>query len=93
MREKDGKQQPIATLATGDYFGEMAVLAEVSRNATICARTAMDVLLIAKSERHAQNQRTRLRGGIPRPCPSSFRRGGQELAQRDCDYWRGSRVT
>jgi len=50
LREKDGKQEHIATLGTGDYFGEMAVLAEVSRNATICARTAMDVLLIAKTD-------------------------------------------
>jgi NADH:quinone reductase (non-electrogenic) len=49
-REKDGQQQHVATLATGDYFGEMAVLTDASRNATIRARTAMDVLLISKAD-------------------------------------------
>jgi NADH dehydrogenase len=49
-REKDGKQSHLATLVAGDYFGEMAVLADVSRNATIRARTALDVVLIRKND-------------------------------------------
>lgn len=50
LREKDGAQQHLADLGGGDYFGEMAVLADVSRNATIRATTAMEVLLIPKED-------------------------------------------
>lgn len=50
LREKDGKHARIASLAAGDYFGEMAVLADASRNATIRARTPMDVLLLSKTD-------------------------------------------
>jgi NADH dehydrogenase len=50
LREKDGKVELIATLQAGNYFGEMALLSDVSRNATIKARTAMDVLLIPKAD-------------------------------------------
>jgi NADH:quinone reductase (non-electrogenic) len=50
LREKDGQQILLATLGKGDYFGEMAVLADVSRNATVRARTAMDVVLIKKHD-------------------------------------------
>jgi NADH dehydrogenase len=50
VREKDGAQQHLADLGGGDYFGEMAVLADVSRNATIRATTAMEVLLIPKED-------------------------------------------
>ena len=50
LREKDGTQELLATLQAGDYFGEMALLSDVSRNATIRARTAMHVLLIPKAD-------------------------------------------
>ena len=50
VREKDGVKQHLADLGGGDYFGEMAVLADVSRNATIRATTAMEVLLIPKAD-------------------------------------------
>jgi len=40
----------IATLAAGEYFGEMAVMNDQSRNATIRAKTAVDVLLIPKDD-------------------------------------------
>jgi len=50
LREKDGAQQHLADLGAGDYFGEMAVLADVSRNATIRAVSAMEVLLIPKDD-------------------------------------------
>jgi NADH:ubiquinone reductase (H+-translocating) len=50
LRETNGEQVHIATLGPGDYFGEMAVLDDVSRNATVRARTTMDVLLVCKND-------------------------------------------
>ncbi len=50
LQECDGAQSTVATLGAGDYFGEMAVLSDTSRNATIRARTRMDVLLVSKSD-------------------------------------------
>jgi CRP-like cAMP-binding protein len=48
--ENDGSQKLLATLTPGDYFGEMAVLSDKSRNATIQARSAMNVLIIPKGD-------------------------------------------
>jgi NADH:ubiquinone reductase (H+-translocating) len=50
LREENGERKLLATLKAGDYFGEMAVLADQSRNATIQARTAMNVLIIPKQD-------------------------------------------
>jgi ATP-binding cassette, subfamily B, bacterial HlyB/CyaB len=50
LQEKDGSQKLLATLKAGDYFGEMALLSDQSRNATIQARTAMNVLIIPKGD-------------------------------------------
>jgi NADH dehydrogenase len=50
IREEDGAAETVATLNAGNYFGEMAVLSDVTRNATIRARTAMEVLLIPKGD-------------------------------------------
>jgi NADH:ubiquinone reductase (H+-translocating) len=50
LRECDGQQQLLATLSRGEYFGEMAVLSDRSRNATIRARTAMNIVIIPKVE-------------------------------------------
>ena len=50
VKEINGAEQHLADLGTGDYFGEMAVLADVSRNATIRATKPMDVLLIPKAD-------------------------------------------
>ena len=50
IREQDGEPRHLADLGGGDYFGEMAVLADVSRNATIRATTPLDVLLIPKDD-------------------------------------------
>ena len=48
LREQDGSQRLLATLGHGDYFGEMALLSDKTRNATIRARSAMNVLIIPK---------------------------------------------
>jgi NADH dehydrogenase len=50
LREENGEHKLLATLRAGDYFGEMAVLADQSRNATIQARTGMHVLIISKRD-------------------------------------------
>ncbi|MGD0131709.1 MAG: FAD-dependent oxidoreductase [Bryobacteraceae bacterium] len=50
LQEKAGSQKLLATLKPGDYFGEMALLSDQSRNATIQARTAMNVLIIPKGD-------------------------------------------
>ena len=52
FRERDGKVEHLAVLHADDYFGEMAVLSDSTRNATVLARTPMDVLLIPRSEFH-----------------------------------------
>jgi NADH dehydrogenase len=45
-----GEERKLAELNAGEYFGEMAVLADSSRNATVRALTAMNVLLIPKGD-------------------------------------------
>jgi CRP-like cAMP-binding protein len=40
----------LAVLGSGEYFGEMALLSDVSRNATVRARTPLNVLLIPKGD-------------------------------------------
>jgi CRP-like cAMP-binding protein len=40
----------LAVLTAGDYFGEMAVLSDMARNATVRAKTDMDVLMISKND-------------------------------------------
>jgi NADH dehydrogenase len=40
----------LAVLRAGEYFGEMALISDKTRNATVRARTALDVLLIPKND-------------------------------------------
>jgi NADH dehydrogenase len=47
-----GEPQHLADLGAGDYFGEMAVLGNVSRSATVKATVATDVLLIPRGDFH-----------------------------------------
>ncbi len=70
LRETNGSAGHVATLGPGDYFGEMALLNDVTRNATVRARTAMDVLLLSKHDFDA------LKSTIP-----AFREVFQRLAQ------------
>lgn len=71
IREVNGGAQTIATLQAGNYFGEMAVLSDLSRNATVQARTAMEVVLISKRDFD------RLRQSVP-----AFGEVFQELARK-----------
>ena len=48
--ERKGEQEHLATLGRGAYFGEMALLSNKTRNATLRARTAMDVVIIPKAD-------------------------------------------
>jgi NADH dehydrogenase len=50
LREEGGSEKILATLARGDYFGEMALLSDNTRNATIRARAATNVLIIPKHD-------------------------------------------
>lgn len=59
IKHVDGEDRLLATLQTGDYFGEMALLSDMSRNATVQARTPVDVLLIPKGDFN------RLRHSVP----------------------------
>jgi NADH dehydrogenase len=70
LRETNGSVGHVATLGPGDYCGEMALLNDVTRNATVRARTAMDVLLLSKHDFDA------LKSTIP-----AFREVFQRLAQ------------
>jgi NADH:quinone reductase (non-electrogenic) len=48
--KRKGEQELLATLSGGECFGEMALLSDRTRNATIRARTAMNVLIIPKGD-------------------------------------------
>jgi NADH dehydrogenase len=50
LRDENREVKLLATLRAGDYFGEMAVLFDKTRNATIKAKTALNVLLISKAD-------------------------------------------
>ncbi len=50
IKDDHGVPRTLATLRAGDYFGEMAVIYDRTRNATIQARTSMEVLLIPKRD-------------------------------------------
>jgi NADH dehydrogenase len=50
IRKAGEEDHLLAVLKEGEYFGEMAVLSDTTRNATVRARTDMDVLLISKHD-------------------------------------------
>lgn len=50
LREVDGRSESVAVLGPASFFGEMAVLAESTRNATVRARTAVRVLSMSKGD-------------------------------------------
>ncbi len=50
IRVADGNETKLADLSPGEYFGEMALLTDASRNATVRATSSLDVLLIPKDD-------------------------------------------
>ncbi|MEP7352494.1 MAG: FAD-dependent oxidoreductase [Acidobacteriota bacterium] len=52
LRDVNGVEQFVADLGPGDYFGEIAVLGNLTRGATVKAATAMHVLLIPRGDFH-----------------------------------------
>lgn len=50
VRETNGKEEPLALLRAGEFFGEMALLNEHTRGATIRCTKSMDVLCLNKGD-------------------------------------------
>jgi NADH dehydrogenase len=48
LREDAGVKRSIALLGPGDFFGEMALVLEAPRNATVRARTAVEVVILGQ---------------------------------------------
>src|ERR1700740_1392623 len=71
LHEQQDEQELLATLNRGECFGEMALLSDRTRNATIRARTIMNVLIIPKADFN------KLRQSVP-----AFGRVFTELAER-----------
>ena len=50
VREQDGREVMLAQLGSGEYFGEMALINQTTRNATIRCISPMDVISLPKRE-------------------------------------------
>jgi len=50
VREDNGREVSLARLGAGEYLGEMALLNQTTRNATVRCLEALDVLSIHKRE-------------------------------------------
>jgi NADH dehydrogenase len=50
LLEHEGQEVVLACLGAGEYFGEMALLNQKTRNATVRCKTPMDVLVLPKGD-------------------------------------------
>jgi NADH dehydrogenase len=50
VRARDGREEHLATLSKGQYFGELALLHRTTRSATVRCREAMDVISVEKGD-------------------------------------------
>jgi NADH dehydrogenase len=50
LKNKEGKSMPVATLSQGQYFGEMALINQRTRSATIRCLESTDVLALRKKD-------------------------------------------
>ncbi|MCK4935174.1 MAG: cyclic nucleotide-binding domain-containing protein, partial [Simkaniaceae bacterium] len=50
LKKTEGKQNLVCTLGKGEFFGEMALLNQKSRNATVRCKTAVDVIALRKQD-------------------------------------------
>jgi uncharacterized protein YhbP (UPF0306 family) len=50
VREADGQSETVATLGPGDFFGEVAILTEAQRTATLQAKSAATLLSMDRDE-------------------------------------------
>lgn len=50
LRQRDGGDEFVALLGPGDWFGEMALMNEARRSATVRCRQALDVLALPKKD-------------------------------------------
>ncbi|MDG2308351.1 MAG: cyclic nucleotide-binding domain-containing protein [Candidatus Binatia bacterium] len=48
--DPDGEDQVLATMGAGEYFGEMALLSDAPRTATVRARTDLDAIVMARAD-------------------------------------------
>jgi uncharacterized protein YhbP (UPF0306 family) len=53
VRESDGETESVATLGAGDFFGEVAILREAQRTATLRASSAATLLTMDRDEFNA----------------------------------------
>jgi len=71
IRESDAGEQLLAVVGPGDYFGEIALLSNRARNATVRCRSSMSVLLLPAGDFRALAQT------LP-----DLRRGFEEVMRR-----------
>ena len=62
--KRKGQRELLAILSGGECFGEMALLSDRTRNATIRARTALNVLIIPKGDFDKLRQSVPLFGNV-----------------------------
>jgi NADH dehydrogenase len=90
VQDRGAGEQHVADLGAGDYFGEMAVLEDASRNATIRVTKPMDVLLIPKKDFNQLKSSVPAFGDVFRELAERRRRGTSTSAATSAASGEGS---